>query len=227
MTIENLLSLGVSQSLAQKFISPLNKTLAKYEINTPLRMAHFFAQCLHESGMLRYTQEIADGSAYEGREDLGNRLPGDGKLFKGRGLIQLTGRTTYLNYGLSLGENIQDTPEKVAQPDIAADSAGWFWQVFKKNRAGKNLNDMADSDDILMITYFVNGGFNGLQDRFRLLKKGYQTFGVDNPQTRMLSHLAKVQMNLSTPDRKGMMASLARTIPNLEAYEKLKYEVMR
>src|SRR3546814_15648237 len=77
------------------FFDAILATLARYQINTPLRMAHFLAQIAHESGCLRYTEEIADGSAYNGRVDLGNPQPGDGPRFKGRGLTPLTGRHHY------------------------------------------------------------------------------------------------------------------------------------
>ena len=78
-----------------KFLPHLNDTMATFEIDTPMRQAHFLAQIAHESGSLRYVREIASGEAYEGRQDLGNVMPGDGPRFKGRGLIQLTGRTNY------------------------------------------------------------------------------------------------------------------------------------
>ena len=66
--------------------------MEKYQITTPLRRAAFLAQLAHESGELKYMEEIASGEAYEGRKELGNTAPGDGKRYKGRGPIQLTGR---------------------------------------------------------------------------------------------------------------------------------------
>jgi len=226
MTIDQLLRLGVKESLAHKYLSYLNAATIKYNISTPIRLAHFYAQCLHESGMLFYTQEIADGSAYENRKDLGNTLPGDGKLFKGRGFIQITGRFTYINYGNSLGENITASPQIVGEGKYAADSAGWFWTVFKKDSRGRNLNAMADEDLFLRITYFVNGGFNGLHDRFRLLKKGYETFGVSNPVSRLQSVLNYITENISNAERKGKDIALFNTIPDANAVDKLAEAIL-
>lgn len=143
----------------------LLNALDRYEINTPLRIAHFLAQVIHESGSFRYMEEIASGEAYEDRADLGNIHRGDGKRFKGRGLIQLTGRENYELYSEELATrkelypDITRNPEKVAHdPGLAVDVAGWFW-----NR--KNLNALADNDDITAITKRVNGGLNGFADR--------------------------------------------------------------
>src|SRR6478736_7421705 len=84
-----------SASALDRFCEPINSTLPKYLINTPTRIAAFLAQIAHESGQFRYVKELASGEAYEGRKDLGNTQPGDGKKFKGRGLIQITGRNNY------------------------------------------------------------------------------------------------------------------------------------
>ena len=135
--------------------------LPQYQINTPLRIAHFLAQVGHESLSLIYTEELASGEAYEGRKDLGNTETGDGKRFKGRGLIQLTGRANYATYSneacLALMEDGKQS--LLSQlPTYALDVSLWFW---KKN----NLNSKADIDDIRAVTKRVNGGYNGLDDR--------------------------------------------------------------
>lgn len=141
---------------------PLLDTLMETNlINTPLRMAHFLAQLGHESGELRYSEEIASGEAYEGRTDLGNTEPGDGQRFKGRGLIQLTGRANYRNYGLARGMDF--TTDATAallatEPLRAVDVSCWFWTVH-------NLNAVADGDDVEAVTRVVNGGLRGLADR--------------------------------------------------------------
>lgn len=182
------------------------------------------AQCLHESGKLRYSEELASGSAYEGRKDLGNINPGDGVLFKGRGFIQITGRITYMLYGKYLGIDIitGENPKKVGQPELCADSAGWFWAVFKKDKNGNNLNVMADDDSFLKITYFVNGGFNGIKDRLSILKKAYSLFGVDNIDHRMNYIYTHIEENIKNPNRSGSDTALFKTIPDLKALNDLK-----
>lgn len=140
------------------FCNPLNNAMQKYEINTARREAAFLAQIAHESGSLRYVEEIASGEAYEGRKDLGNTQPGDGKRFKGRGLIQITGRTNYEDLGHALNYDFLSNPEDLEKPGAASLSAAWFWYV-------KGLNRLADIDAFEKITRRVNGGLNGYQDR--------------------------------------------------------------
>jgi putative chitinase len=162
-----------SKEYRERYLAPLNKTMKKYEINTRLRQAHFLAQLAHESGSLRYAEEIASGEAYEGRADLGNTRPGDGKKFKGRGLIQLTGRANYTDYGNHINVDLTRNPEKVSEnSDLAVDVAGWFWM---KNK----LNALADLDDIKQITFKINGGYNGLEDRKNHLKKAKAVLNIN------------------------------------------------
>lgn len=148
----------------------INAAMEKYGIDTKLRQAHFIAQLLHESGALRYTEEIASGQAYEGRLDLGNRLPGDGVKFKGRGLIQLTGRANYAKYGKYVGEDLEVNPILVATKYVA-DVAGWYWLV-------RGINAAADFDDLRAVTKKVNGGFNGLADREKYLLQAKSVLGI-------------------------------------------------
>jgi len=151
------------QSAINLFCDSINETMEKYDIDTPLRQAHFLAQIGHESGELRYREEIASGAAYEGRKDLGNTQKGDGRLFKGRGLIQLTGRANYAAYGNDIGIDLLAYPSLVATDEsLCVGVAGWYW-----NRKG--LNGYADADDIVTITKRINGGLNGIQERRRLL----------------------------------------------------------
>jgi putative chitinase len=155
-----------SEEQADTFATPLVACMNTNQINTALRQAHFLAQLGHESGSLRYTAELANGAAYEGRIDLGNTQPGDGPRFKGRGLIQITGRTNYTNYSNDRGQDYITglNPNLLAtDPSIAADCSGWFW-------ATRHLNELADQDDLLTITKRINGGTNGLDDRARRLK---------------------------------------------------------
>lgn len=150
-----------------RFFAPLVAAMTAAEMTTPLRRSHFLAQVGHESGELRYTEEIASGAAYEGRKDLGNTQPGDGVRFKGRGLIQLTGRANYVLFGKSAGVDFTkgEQPGRIAtEPALAIQAAVWFWQTH-------GLNALADKDDVLAITRKVNGGTNGLEDRKRLLAR--------------------------------------------------------
>ena len=148
----------------------LNEAMAKFQINTPLRASAFLAQLAHESGQLRYMEELASGEAYEGRKDLGNVKPGDGKKYKGRGPIQLTGRGNYGRAGRELALPLEATPELVATPKVGLLVAGWFW-----SRAGLNL--LADAKEFDRITRKINGGYNGKADRDKYYKKACAVFG--------------------------------------------------
>jgi putative chitinase len=151
-----------SEENAEKYCDAINATMEKYEINTPLRQAHFLAQVGHESDSLIYNEEIASGAAYENRADLGNTLIGDGKRYKGRGLIQITGRANYRMYGDFEKMDFESNPELLAELPYCVDSAGWFWD-------GHSLNILADQDKSMEITRRINGGTNGLIDRLNRL----------------------------------------------------------
>jgi len=159
--------INATAAAVTRFGDRLVAKMAARAIDTPLRRAHFLAQVGHESGELVFTEEIANGQAYEGRRDLGNTEPGDGPRFKGRGLIQLTGRANYQRYGTALGMDFLtgDNARRLAtDPDLAADVACWFWTTH-------GLNDLADRDDIEAITRRINGGLNGFPDRQRQLTR--------------------------------------------------------
>ena len=154
------------------YYEPLVKGMKKYDITRNLRMAHFIAQLGHETASFRFTEEIADGSAYEGRKDLGNTEPGDGKRFKGRGLIQLTGRANYAAYSKDSGVDYVAKPQVVASdPIVAVDVACWYW-----NKRG--INKLADKDDVKAVTKAINGGFNGLDDRIEYLVRAKAVLGL-------------------------------------------------
>ncbi len=150
------------------FVSALNTAMQHYQIVGLKRAAAFIAQIGHESGQLRYVREIWGPSAaqrgYEGREDLGNTVPGDGRKYCGRGLIQITGRANYAKCGEALGLDLISHPELLELPQHAAMSAAWFWKQ-------KGLNDLADRDEFNTITRRINGGLNGLQDRLEIWKR--------------------------------------------------------
>jgi putative chitinase len=138
--------------------------LDKYAINTKLRVAHFLAQVCHESDGFCTTTEYASGEEYEGRKDLGNVKRGDGPRYKGRGLIQLTGRANYKKYGDVLGIPLVDDPEKAAEPATSLLVALEFWNEHK-------LSEFADRDDLVTITRRINGGLNGIESRRAYLAK--------------------------------------------------------
>lgn len=153
----------------EKFIGPLNVTMSEFEINNVGRETGFLAQIAHESGGFRYVRELASGEAYEGREDLGNIKPGDGVRFKGRGLIQITGRANYRACAHALGVDLLRHPELLEQPLFAARSAGWFW-------ASHDLNQLADVGDFRRITKIINGGYKGMADRLAYLARAQEIF---------------------------------------------------
>lgn len=156
-TLKKIMPLATTSNI-EKFFIPLVDSMDYAEINTPQRKAAYLAQLAHESGSFRYVREIHDGSNYEGRKDLGNIHPGDGKKFRGRGLIQVTGRANYEEISKDLGVDFVSNPELLESPKYATLSAAWFW---KKRR----LNKIADSGDFKLLTKRINGGYNGLKER--------------------------------------------------------------
>ena len=136
----------------------IGATLDKYAIDTRLRDAHFLAQACEESDGFCTTEEYASGAAYEGRADLGNTQKGDGRLFKGRGLFQLTGRSNYESYGKALGLDLVNNPALAAEPVNSLLIACEFW-------LRNNLDVPADNDDLISITKRINGGLNGIDAR--------------------------------------------------------------
>jgi putative chitinase len=163
LTLLKLKSIINNKYITNDLILALNQTFVKYEINTKLRQIHFLAQIIHESGSFKYVQEIASGEAYEGRKDLGNYNKGDGVKYKGRGLIQITGRNNYTELSKAFGTNFIDNPILLETYPHAALSAGWYWD-------SRKLNIFADKDDIITITRKINGGLNGIDDRKKWLQ---------------------------------------------------------
>lgn len=157
-----------SASRLATFVDPLNAAFEEFGIDTQEQRQRFLAQVAHESGGFVYTREIwgptPAQTGYEGRKDLGNTEPGDGKRFKGRGLIQVTGRDNYRDCGLALGLPLLDSPELLEQPMPAARSAGWFWQS----------HGLGNVTDFEKLTRRINGGTNGLADRYAYLGRAKQ-----------------------------------------------------
>lgn len=154
------------KATVEKHLPYVNKVMAKYEINTPLRKQHFLSQVGHESCSLVYMQEIASGAAYEGRGDLGNTQPGDGKKFKGHGPIQITGRTNHTDYFTYIDrlDLLDNMDEFVNDLELLWGASGWYWKTRK-------LNKYADNDDVSTITKRINGGLNGFADRKQYLAR--------------------------------------------------------
>lgn len=148
----------VPRARAKVYAKHLNKAMLEGNITTKRRAAFFLAQLAHESGDLNWMEEFASGAAYEGRRDLGNTHPGDGKRYKGRGPIQLTGRNNYIAAGKALKVDLVNHPTRAADPRYAFRIAVWFWTT-------RGLNAVADRGDFKAVTRIINGGYNGLADR--------------------------------------------------------------
>jgi len=142
-----------------------------YAIDNPYRISAFLAQIGHESGGLVYTAEIWGPTTQQLKYEppsqlankLGNALPGDGKLFKGRGLIQITGRHNYTQLSRALSVDLISNPKQLETCDIAVRSACWFWQ----NRSLNELSDLNTEESYRKITLTINGGLNGWNDRLK------------------------------------------------------------
>jgi predicted chitinase len=164
----------LSQDKGIAYLPLLNAAMVEANIAPPLRQAAFLAQLAHESGELRLFEEGATGDAYEGRIDLGNTKPGDGRRFKGRGPIQLTGRSAYRHAGKALGLDLENHPALVATPDVGFRAAGWFWTV-------KRINLLADVPNFDAVTKAVNGGYNGKASRDAYYRVANRALGIAQP----------------------------------------------
>jgi len=185
-------STGISDEGIAKYVPFLLELMPKYEINTPLRQRHFLAQVLHESGGFRFVRENLNYSTdgllktfpryfhrglaeeyarkpqkiasrvYANRMGNGDEESGDGWLYIGRGLIQITGRINYLMVSQALfgDARLLGEPTLLEEPQYAVESACYFWQEH-------SLNTLADKDDIVAVTRRINGGINGLDDRIK------------------------------------------------------------
>ena len=174
---------------AEHWFEALCEILPDYEINTPPRVAAFLAQCAHESGGFRAIKEnlnykaasltkvwpkyfpnmdVANAyaqqpekianRAYANRMGNGPEESGDGFKFCGRGLIQLTGKDNYSRYAQATEQSLDEASEHLTTFEGCVQSAAWFWEA-------NNLNQFADSGDILTMTKRINGGTLGLEDR--------------------------------------------------------------
>jgi putative chitinase len=179
----------------------LNSAFARFDITNGLRVAGFLAQCSHESMGFRVTVENLSygaqallslfpryfdaGSAaayahqperiasriYANRMGNGNEATEDGWKFRGRGFIQITGRSSYTSFddALQVGGAIVNGPDALVLPDLAALSAAWFWKTH-------GLNEIADAKDIVHMTKVINGGTLGLAERTKLYEQALRVF---------------------------------------------------
>lgn len=198
ITIEQLQQIVPKAKVSdlERILSALNHQLPKFNIDTPLRQAHFIAQIAHESGSFRYTSENLNYSAkalqavfgkyfktdedaeqyarkpeeianvvYANRMGNGDTQCGDGWRYRGRGLIQLTGKENYSQCSQFLGKDLVEQPELVSdEPDTSVAAACWYWLQ-------RRLNDYADADDVKGLTKRINGGYHGLDDRKAFLTR--------------------------------------------------------
>ena len=185
----------------EKYVDALNEAMYEFEINTPLRCAMFLAQCAHESGMFsavsenlnykaetltkifpKYFRDVDPNDYAKQPEKIANRVyanrmgngdsdSGDGFRFRGRGLIQLTGKNNYTACGEALGMDLVENSDYLATPEGAARSAAWFFQQ-------NGCNEVADTDDVVRCTKIINGGTIGMEDRLMKYEKCLKMFGV-------------------------------------------------
>jgi predicted chitinase len=179
------------QAKRQLYLPFLNKVMEIYEIDTPLRAAAFLAQIAHESAELRFMEEIwgptEQQKKYEPPSDLATRLgntqQGDGFRYRGRGPIQITGRSNYQKYGSLIGIDLVGNPDLAATPQFAFTTAALFWKT-------NGLNELADVEDFITITKRINGGLNGLADRQKYYEIAKNVLGADEPGSFAFSAVA-------------------------------------
>ncbi|MFT4068924.1 glycoside hydrolase family 19 protein [Paraburkholderia sp.] len=173
--------LNAPMARARIWADPLSAAMALYSIEGPVCQAAFIAQVGHESGRLVYVRELwgptKTQQLYEPQSEkateLGNTERGDGFRFRGRGLIQVTGRANYRRCANALGMDLISHPELLEEPGNASLSAAWFW-------TSHGLSQLAEQGDFTTITKRINGGVNGLQDRLALWKLAKAALGADD-----------------------------------------------
>lgn len=174
ITVADLLAIMPTAKRAQvELLYPhLEPATNRFHIDSPRRLAAFIAQVAHESGALVYMAEIASGETYEGRAELGNSQPGDGKKFKGRGGLMITGRANYRECGGTLGVALDVYPELAERPEYFWKIAAWYWN-------SRALNRFADTDSFGAITKRVNGSYTHLDERIGYWLRARKYLAVD------------------------------------------------
>lgn len=153
----------------KEYLPIMNQKFEEYKFTVD-QICMFIAQIGHESGRLVYTEELASGVSYEGRKDLGNIYSGDGVRYKGRGLIQITGRSNYQELSNDTGIDYINNPSILKNAPYCVTSAFWYWMK-------KNLNKYVDGTEkgLKLVTKKINGGYNGYEERkkfyFRALER--------------------------------------------------------
>lgn len=191
------------QSVLDGMAASLHACAQRADLSTKQRLAHFLAQTAHESDGFHTTIEYASGSSYERRKDLGNVVPGDGKRYRGRGVIQLTGRANYRVYGQALGLPLEADPTQAATFPTAALTASEFW---KRN----DCNTPADADDIIRVTRKINGGANGLESRKVYLARAKHA--LSDVQGALVSRATEERKASRSPATAGG-AAVAASVP--------------
>jgi len=183
---------SVTKEQAEVYLPYLVAACKEFEITTKLRVAGFLSQLGAESGELIYWEELADGWAYEWREDLGNVYEGDGPKYKGHGPIQITGRGNHGACGEYLGLDLINNPTLIGGPHPLSTeqiqhgfrAAGWYWKIRGNDWRGLygwpcDLNLYADQGDIDAMCYGVNGGWNGYDHRVWYYNKALEVLPDD------------------------------------------------
>ena len=196
--------MGCSLARARQMLPGYIGAMGAAHITNTNRAAMFAAQIGHESVGLQYMEEIASGAAYEGRRDLGNIYPGDGRRYKGSGPIQLTGRANFRAF--TQWANAQGHPsiDFEAQPELVRTdprwgflAASWYWVV-----ARPQINPMSDRRDLEGVTRAINGGLNGLADRRRrynhALTMGSRLLPTGGPVTEKVLEYPRDQVHQDT-----------------------------
>ncbi|WP_062999301.1 glycoside hydrolase family 19 protein [Nocardia mikamii] len=164
----------------RKYLPYLNKAMLAAGITTPEREAAFLAQVLHETDQLKTLTEYGDRNYFDSNygpqtavgRSLGNTQPGDGARYRGRGALQITGRSNYAAAGKAIGVDLVHHPERADDPEHAFDIAAWFWR-------SHHLNDAADADDLNAVTRTINGGDNGAAARRKYYDKARDVLDAD------------------------------------------------
>jgi len=224
ITAEHLAQIaGRKTALMPALAEWMNQLCPQYQIDSPQEYAHFLAQACHETDHFKTLREYASGSAYEGRADLGNTQAGDGVRFRGRGIFQTTGRANYLQLGIKKGSRdlFINKPELLEEPEMAVWSACEYWLT-------RNLNDAANHPDsdrlkkkykgavldlspVEFISYTVNGGNRGLEDRKAFYAKALGILSEAEAGSREMPAMAGLAAASKSKKAKGNTAKSEKT----------------